>query len=116
MTELPASTMFPDGIRAVNVGLESFAGPLRTHGATVAAIEWRPPADGDRDLGLLLARLEDDPDDPLGPSIQNDLAVLIQNRLGFDHPRVIDHMIKKLFPGPGRQNDSSAVRRDHPAV
>jgi hypothetical protein len=32
----------------------------------VVQLDWRPPAGGDRSLGLLLARLEDDPDDLVG--------------------------------------------------
>ena len=39
--------------------------PPRAHGAAVTQLDWRPPADGDRELGLL-ARLEDDGDDPHG--------------------------------------------------
>ncbi len=81
--------LFPDGVRAVNVGLEMFAGPLATHGATVAALEWRPPADGDRDLGLLLARLEDDPDDPIGRTIADANATAVE-RLLAAQPMLVD--------------------------
>jgi hypothetical protein len=52
--------LFPDGMRAVNVGLAGFAEPLREHGVAVAPLDWRPPAAGDRELGLLVARLDDD--------------------------------------------------------
>ncbi|HLW61608.1 MAG TPA: DUF1116 domain-containing protein [bacterium] len=58
--------LFPDGLRALNVGLAGFAEPLRAHGAECVQVAWRPPAEADRDLGLLVARLEDDPDDPIG--------------------------------------------------
>jgi hypothetical protein len=60
------STFFPDGLRALNVGLEMFAEPLPAHGATVVTLDWRPPAEGDAALGRLVARLEDDPLDPVG--------------------------------------------------
>jgi len=63
------SGLFPDGIQAINVGLAAFAGPPRAHGATVLELDWGPPAEGDRNLGLLVARLEDDPDDPIGAPI-----------------------------------------------
>jgi len=53
----------------LNIGVAEFAVAPRTHGATVVQIDWRPPADGDRDLGLLLARLEDDQDDPIGARV-----------------------------------------------
>ena len=54
------------GVRAINVGVAEFADPIRAAGAPVVALDWRPPADGDRELGLLLAALEDDPGDPVG--------------------------------------------------
>ena len=89
MTGLMTSTLFPDGVRAVNVGLEMFAQPLADHGATVVSLEWRPPAEGDRDLGLLLARLEDDPDDPIGRLIMAANATAIE-RLLAAQPMLID--------------------------
>jgi Protein of unknown function (DUF1116) len=71
------SILFPDGVRALNIGLPAFAEPPRAHGATVVHLDWRPPAAGDRDLGLLMARLEDDPGDPAGARIReaNESAV-----------------------------------------
>ena len=69
MSEARASVLFPEGVRAVNVGLDMFAQPLAANGASVSRLDWRPPAEGDRDVGLLLARLEDDPDDPIGRRI-----------------------------------------------
>lgn len=41
----------------VNVGLDSFAGPPRAAGARVTQVDWRPPAEGDAELALKLARL-----------------------------------------------------------
>jgi uncharacterized protein DUF1116 len=46
----------------VNVGVESFAAPPVAHGASVVALDWRPPAGGDDALGLRLARLVADSD------------------------------------------------------
>ncbi|HKV43135.1 MAG TPA: DUF1116 domain-containing protein [bacterium] len=66
---LADSRLFPDGLRALNVGLADFAEPLRLHGAACVQVAWRPPAHADRDLGLLVARLEDDPDDPIGGQV-----------------------------------------------
>ena len=63
------SALFPAGVRAINVGLAMFAEAPATHGASVASLDWRPPAEGDRADGLLLARLEDDPRDPVGRTI-----------------------------------------------
>jgi hypothetical protein len=57
------------GIRAINVGLAGFADPIRATGSAVVALDWRPPASGDRELGLLLAQLEDDPGDRVGSAV-----------------------------------------------
>ncbi len=57
------------GVRAVNIGLAGFAEPIAAHGGEVVGTDWRPPAQGDRELGLLLARLADDPDDPVGATV-----------------------------------------------
>ena len=43
--------------RVVNVGLASFAKELAAQGFAVVQAEWRPPAQGRKDLGELLARL-----------------------------------------------------------
>ena len=49
----------------INIGLAEFCKPL----SQVVQVDWRPPADGDRELGLLLARLTDDLDDPVGARV-----------------------------------------------
>ena len=36
----------------MNIGLAGFADPIRAAGAPVVALDWRPPAAGDRELGL----------------------------------------------------------------
>ncbi|MDO8478934.1 MAG: DUF1116 domain-containing protein [Candidatus Rokubacteria bacterium] len=64
-----SAPLFDGGIRALNIGVAEFALSPRAHGASVLELDWRPPAGGDRDLGLLLARLEDDPDDPIGSRV-----------------------------------------------
>ena len=73
----PAPSLLAGGVRAINVGLAGFAEPIRDHGASVVALDWRPPASGDRELGLLLAYLEDDPADSIGAAIgaANDTAM-----------------------------------------
>jgi len=83
------SVLFPSGLRAVNVGPDMFAAPLAAHGVTVAALEWRPPAEGDRDVGLLLARLEDDTDDPIGRTVAAANAQAVE-RLLAAQPMLID--------------------------
>ncbi|WP_037062915.1 DUF1116 domain-containing protein [Pseudonocardia acaciae] len=49
--------LFDRPLRAVNVGVEEFARPLEAAGAEVTSVDWRPPAGGDRELGLTLANL-----------------------------------------------------------
>jgi hypothetical protein len=89
MSEPRTSVLFPEGVRAVNVGLDMFAEPLTANGASVSRLDWRPPAEGDRDVGLLLARLEDDPEDPIGRRIATANATAI-DRLLAAQPMLVD--------------------------
>jgi len=88
-TSSASTGLFPEGLHAINVGLAAFAGPARAHGATVSHLAWRPPAGGDRALGLLLARLEDDPDDAIGARVRaaNDTAIA---RIVGARPALVD--------------------------
>jgi len=81
--------LFSDGIRAVNVGVVEFALAPRAHGATVVQLDWRPPAAGNRGMGLLQARLEDDPDDPLAVRIAAANARALEKILGA-RPMLVD--------------------------
>jgi hypothetical protein len=83
------STLFPDGLNAVNVGLEMFAEPLASHGAMVRTLEWRPPAEGDPRVAWILAHLEDDPDDPIGRTISAANATALE-RLLAAQPMLVD--------------------------
>jgi uncharacterized protein DUF1116 len=86
--EAPAVPLM-DGIRAINVGLAGFAEPIRAAGAPVVALDWRPPAAGDRELGLLLAELVDDPSDPVGTTIAAANAEAVGRILGAQ-PTLVD--------------------------
>ncbi len=98
---LPEPLLFPDGIRALNVGLAGFAVPVRAHGAVCLHVQWRPPAQADRELGLLLARLEDDPDDPVGALVANANARAVQ-RILEGRPALLDvQPAGKVIPGMG---------------
>jgi hypothetical protein len=77
------------GVRAINVGLGGFADPIRAHEAPVVNLDWRPPAAGDRDLGLILARLEDDPDDRIGATVAAANATAVERLLGAQ-PVLVD--------------------------
>jgi hypothetical protein len=86
---LPAPDGIFDGVRAINVGLAGFAEPIATHGGTVLTLDWRPPAGADRELGLLLARLEDDPDDAIGRRVSAANAGALERILGA-RPALVD--------------------------
>ena len=77
------------GVSAINLGLAGFAEPIRAAGAPVVALDWRPPAAGDRELGLLLAELEDDPRDPIGSRIAAANAGAVERILGAQ-PTLVD--------------------------
>lgn len=49
--------LFEQQLQVVNVGLSSFADSIRQTGGTALNLEWRPPAEGNRELGMRLAAL-----------------------------------------------------------
>lgn len=51
------NTLFGEDLTVANVGLSSFESPLRSGGVDVTGVDWRPPAQGDDELGLKVARL-----------------------------------------------------------
>jgi FdrA protein len=55
-SQLPS--LLRDGPRVINLGLESFATPLRACGAPVLHVDWQPPASGNAHLAHLLERLQ----------------------------------------------------------
>jgi uncharacterized protein DUF1116 len=83
------TTLLAEGVRAINVGLAGFADPIRDHGAAVVSLDWRPPAAGDRELGLLLAHLEDDRSDPVGRAIEAANQVAVERMLTAQ-PSLVD--------------------------
>ena len=53
--------LFDEDLTVANVGLESFELPVRASGVDLTSIDWRPPAQGDDELGLKVARLVENP-------------------------------------------------------
>ncbi|MGH7121423.1 MAG: DUF1116 domain-containing protein [Acetobacteraceae bacterium] len=52
--------LFREELTVLNVGIPAFADAIRQAGGKAIAIEWQPPAGGDRDAGRALARLTND--------------------------------------------------------
>jgi len=52
---MPASTLFKESLSVVNVGLKGFADNVLAAGGDCVALDWQPPAQGDRDAGWALA-------------------------------------------------------------
>ena len=81
--------MMPNGVQALNIGLAGFAEPIAAFGATVLNLDWRPPAEADAKLGMLIARLEDDPDDTIGAQVAEANRTALDRLLGAS-PFLVD--------------------------
>jgi hypothetical protein len=81
--------MLPNGVQALNIGLAGFAEPIAEAGATVLNLDWRPPAEADPQLGMLIARLEDDPDDVIGALVAAANRTALDRLLGAS-PFLVD--------------------------
>ena len=53
--------LFKDGLAVVNVGLAGFAENVAAAGGVAVAVDWQPPAQGDRDAAWALAQTLADP-------------------------------------------------------
>lgn len=49
--------LFSNGLKVVNLGLESFADNLRAHSVEAIQVDWKPPAGGDAKMVALLDRI-----------------------------------------------------------
>jgi hypothetical protein len=52
-----AGRLLGKNIRAVNIGLPSFADDLEAQGVQVTRVDWKPPAGGDEEMLKLLDKL-----------------------------------------------------------
>ncbi len=89
MTGGNGSGLLGGAVRAVNIGLAGFVDPLLEAGAEAINLDWRPPAQADRELGLLVARLEDDPDDSIGAAVASANRAALDRLLGAN-PLLLD--------------------------
>jgi len=55
------SALFSKPLSVLNVGIGSFADAIVKRGGAASSLEWAPPANGDRQAGMALARLVNDP-------------------------------------------------------
>src|SRR5690349_20502619 len=90
-----------DQVAILNVGVAEFAAAPRAQGATVLQLDWRPPADGDRERGLLLARLADDPDDPNGARVSAANALAVERILAARPMLIGVRPAREVVPGLG---------------
>ncbi len=58
---MTVGTLFKDSLTVVNVGLRGFADNVVAAGGQCAALEWQPPAQGDREGGWALAQVFNHP-------------------------------------------------------
>ena len=54
--------LFKQELQVINVGLSSFADSIQQTGGKAIHLDWRPPASGNRDVGMKLAALVNDPE------------------------------------------------------
>ena len=52
------NTLFESELKAINMGLESFAENLRKEGVKAIQVDWRPPAGGDKEIAGYLDSIE----------------------------------------------------------
>lgn len=54
--------LFEQELQVINVGLSSFADSIQQTGGRAIHLDWRPPASGNRGIGMMLAMLVNDPE------------------------------------------------------
>jgi len=59
---MPPATLFKQSLSVVNVGLKGFADNVIAAGGECVALDWQPPAQGDRDAGWALAETLNHPE------------------------------------------------------
>lgn len=89
--------LFTENLNVLNLGLASFGDNITRAGGTATTLDWRPPAGGDVDLGLDLARLM------AHPEVEKANAIAFDRYLSAQ-PRLVDVQIaREAIPAMGRQ-------------
>jgi len=92
-------SLFAEELRVVNVGLASFAEPLRDVGTHVVDVDWRPPAGGDPALADLVDRLRSEGSGGWIDRIEQANAEAVERLLSAE-PRVVGIGIARdVVPG-----------------
>lgn len=96
--------LFEQPIRAVNVGIATFAETLAAQGQAYTRVDWRPPAGGDERMIRLLARLDKPGTDQQPPNARIDIANQEAfSRIDRGDPVLIDiRKAGEVLPGLGR--------------
>jgi len=93
------SGLFRTDLRAVNIGLSSFAETLRNCRIPVIDVDWRPPAGGDGDLIRVIDDLKSEDGRSWSPQITAANAIAIEQLLSAE-PHIIGIGIAKdVVPG-----------------
>ena len=89
--------LFTENLNVVNLGLASFGDNITRAGGTATTLDWRPPAGGDVDLGLDLARLM------AHPEVEKANAIAFDRYLSAQ-PRLVDVQIaREAIPALGQE-------------
>lgn len=80
--------LFSEELNVVNIGLASFGENIVQAGGKAATVDWRPPANGDANLGLDLARVISRPD------VEQANAIAFERYLAAQ-PRLVDVQIAR---------------------
>lgn len=73
--------LFSEDLNVVNIGLASFGENIVQAGGSATTVDWRPPANGDADLGLDLARIISNPQVDAANAIAFERYLAAQPRL-----------------------------------
>ena len=101
-TEASDQPLMFGGLRGVSIGLKGFVQPMLDNGAKIVHLDWKPPAEGDRESGWVMAKLYTD-QDGIGKIIDQANEIGVQ-KLQEAHPMLIDvQTARDVLPNFGNQ-------------
>eukprot|EP01091_Cochliopodium_minus_P016013 TRINITY_DN5866_c0_g1_i1.p1 TRINITY_DN5866_c0_g1~~TRINITY_DN5866_c0_g1_i1.p1 ORF type:complete len:1009 (-),score=374.96 TRINITY_DN5866_c0_g1_i1:14-3040(-) len=88
------------GLKGISLGLKGFVQPMLDNGANVIHLDWKPPGEGDRESGWVMAKLYSD-EDGIGKIIDKANEIGVQ-KLIEAHPFLVDvQTAKDVLPNFG---------------